>query len=134
MGCDIHAHIEQKINGFWEHYTQLDLNRNYEFFRALTNNAVRPVDWNDFEHSSLKMPEPRGIPHATSKPVQFHLRDWGTSIHSRGWIGKEEMVRIEKAFYNPKEFKPFLGYFYGNTISSLPDFVEDVRMVFWFDN
>ena len=32
MGCDIHAHLEIKIDGKWLYYSPVNINRNYNVF------------------------------------------------------------------------------------------------------
>lgn len=54
MGCDIHAHIELKVNGKWEHYSCPNIQRWYTLFTRICgvrgNDNITPID------------KPRGLP------------------------------------------------------------------------
>lgn len=54
MGCDIHAHFEIKINSRWEHYSSLNIERNYELFGYIA--GVRG--------DNKPVVEPKGLPNS----------------------------------------------------------------------
>jgi hypothetical protein len=125
MGCDIHAHVELKINDKWEHYSEPLIGRNYRLFSKLA--GVRSVP----EDDSAPIAKDRGIPQDISFITKMDLERWGGDAHSHSWItGKEaddieEWVRekLKEGFSQP----PF-GYVFGNGLGR-----DDVRVVFWFD-
>lgn len=136
MGCDIHLHIEVKIDGEWEHYGAPRCDRRYGFFGKMA--GVR---------DSVQSPivEPRGLPYDVSAITELSFRYWGSVGHTHSWLNSRE-VSILGAWAletHPDEFCPlekWLGCFlFGNGFdpnyeSHWPDGVEDFRFVFWFDS
>ena len=41
MGCDIHAHLEVKVDDKWEHHSSIDIDRNYYLFGLLVDGHLR---------------------------------------------------------------------------------------------
>lgn len=134
MGCDIHVHFEIKLNGKWEHYSQPRIERNYELFGRIAgvrNEDIRPIC------------PPRGLPRDCSITTAFCAgRAKG---HAHGWLNATE---IETVFdfhrhitkNNMLAFEQW-GYLFGNGWNNFLEFrddfpkeIEDIRMVFWFDN
>lgn len=137
MACDIHAHVEVQIDGQWEHYSVLNVPRNYALFTKLC--GVRQVEGVE------PIGPPRGIPHDITKMTKFNLELWKDDSHSHSWIDGKQAQEVEdwfnetqKARVHPAE--PW-GYLFGNSFGTpetrdprMQNRVGDVRIVFWFDN
>ena len=142
MGCDIHAHYEIKVKGRWVYYTQANITRNYIFFAKLAN--VR----NYFEIYYID--EPRGLPEDITELVKIHSDYMVADAHSHSCISSKEYAQVmefvdnfdygndtKRSVYN-WDSEPFL---FGNGFESFhkyredyPEFLEDFRFIFWFDN
>jgi len=160
MGCDIHAHLEIKIvpkdfreqvkgalsqSTGWYYYSPVKIYRNYHLFSFMANvrnydKQIRPLD------------DPRGIPEDASLITRMERDAWGMDGHSHSWLGLDELVLLKNyciknkmiswGSYKDEDFEPFLNvYLFGNYITSLkehpeeyPSELDDVRLVFWFDN
>ena len=143
MGCDIHAHIEIKVNSEWLYYTQADIERSYNTFAKMAGvrnfqDNITPIAWG------------RGLPIDISLMTKLHRKYWGLDGHSDSWLTYDEIVSLidwmsddnEGGFQSPEYI--FFGervYLFGNTVycwkkypDEYPDFIEDIRLVFWFDN
>jgi hypothetical protein len=137
MGCDIHGHIEIKLNGNWEHYSVLCIDRNYKLFekmagvRGLVKRAISP---------------PKGLPNDITPITKYDFEMWGEDAHTPSWLGAKEIERLidwgEENYLSSKrdfEYETF-GYLFGNSFMILkyprdtPKGLTDVRFVFWFDN
>ena len=144
MGCDIHVHVEVKINGTWHHYNQPDTRRNYELFAKMA--GVR--NWDDSGIEPIS--PPRGLPEDASFTTQFdNYAHWGDDGHSHSYLALPELVEL-KEWAREQNFREELpgwwfeeqfGFLFSNSITQLdeyrkgyPEGVEDVRLVFWFDN
>jgi hypothetical protein len=144
MGCDIHLHIEVKVEGKWEHYGAPNINRNYDLFEKMA--GVR----GEIENA---ISIPKGAPDDMNIITKCSYKDWGTDAHSCSWFNLEEIVKLTKwldslSLDDPKAFLPFdlehtilHTYCEGNSFAGIleypegkPKWIEDVRFVFWFDN
>lgn len=143
MECDIHVHIEIKINNKWEHYSSPDIPRNYALFERMA--GVRG------DISKAIMP-PRGIPADAHIITKAEARRWMSDAHSLLWLDStqfKELMRLVKndAFVNAHQGSgtPYnsmeWGYISGTTweyftieSDSIPAEFEDFRVIFWFDN
>lgn len=142
MGCDIHLYIEIKIDGQWYTYNHPHINRYYDLFAIMAGvrnyKEVQPIV------------EPRGIPDDVSLVCGLDYKHWYEDAHSASYLTCEEMGILHE-WYNknapdntyPNHWKYYntFGFLFGNSIEHLhkypqdyPDFVQDVRVVFWFDN
>ena len=138
MGCDIHPHIEIKINGKWEHYSVPRIQRRYSLFEKIAGvrgdiaNAIAP---------------PRGVPHDMSLVTQICWNHEKPNAHSATWLSKIEFLQMvewgNEMKNTPQEwngqFEHFeIGYLTGNSFNlykgPVPPEVEDVRFICWFDN
>jgi len=148
MGCDIHAHTEIKVDGEWLYFADNFITRNYTVFAKMA--GVRNYD--DIEPIS----EPRGLPDDISKMTRLHRDRWGVDGHSDSWLSFDEICELidwlnvempepRNRYYDwdSKWESVLLGetfYLFGNTLyywkvyrEDYPDFIEDIRLVFWFD-
>lgn len=142
MGCDIHAHVELRLaDGQWHHWNAPHIDRDYRLFAHLAgernSDHVQPVA------------EKRGLPEGLSLATRRSAEYWGPDGHGHSWIDRKEIraledwwnAHVEKkmraSFQHHLVFENAImgGYLDGNGYGhELPEGVEDVRMVFWFDN
>jgi len=147
MGCDIHAFLEIKIDDKWEHYAPLPLKRDYDFFGKLAGVRVKKYD---------PIAAGRGLPKGVSKTTDFHLIDMEGDDHSHSWISAQELYALKQWLKeresdypwgdyrdgkDRKEYHDFGLWLFENSISGFieypedrPKGLQDIRMVFWFDN
>lgn len=141
MSCDIHAHFEIKVDGEWIHYSQPAIGQNYRLFAKMA--GVRNT--NEIDPISL----PRGLPDDISLTTLLDVKYWKVSGHSHSWLNAEEIAEViqfheqivremggDVVFIHIEQW----GYLYGNGWGSFlkylqyyPDWVEDIRLLFWFD-
>lgn len=137
MGCDIHLHVEVKIEGTWEHWGNPQIDRWYSLFAKMA--GVR-ADYND-----IPISKPRGLPSDITKLTWLDSKHWGSDAHSQSWLSSQEIEEqlcpwIEEN--GEKESlrnwpEKYFGYLYGNgwdMQNAKKSGVEDFRFVFWFDN
>ena len=148
MGCDIHLHIELKIEGKWEHYGCPSIPRSYYLFTKLAGVRASNPEIEPFS-------EPRGLPDDITLLTKMAVDRDGGDAHSKSWIDSNEIDQLEEwvRTYLIKTWNRsnsnwldleahFLhSYCFGNSFAgikkypeSYPSSVEDVRFVFWFDN
>lgn len=141
MGCDIHLHIEVKVNGKWEHWSAPNVNRSYRLFALMA--GVR----NYYEIAPVA--QPKGFPEDASALTKFDYENWGADAHSTSWLSGEELDLLDSRLketlqpddqYMGLEGDVFHTYVFGNGFNvkkypgDYPVGVEDCRAVFWFDN
>lgn len=141
MGCDMHAHMEIKVNGQWHHYSQPSVNRNYDFFSALA--GVRR-----YGDTDTPIAGGRGIPTDATFTTRFdYEKGWGSDAHSPSWISDKECLKLEEQFEAHNLWCDIFdhAYLFGNYITSpmvhpsdaehiIKAGYEEARIVFWFDN
>lgn len=128
MGCDIHTHVEIRVNDRWEHWSLFNTPRHYQLFERMA--GVRGL-----AHNAIVAP--RGLPDDSTTPTKLHYDYWGEYAHSVSWLGRSELVELDKWIsenINPYSLHKYFGYLFGNDITDLPSGVDDVRVVFWFDS
>jgi len=141
MACDIHVHVEVKIDGVWEHLGAPRVMRSYRLFAKMAD--VR----NDDEEIT-PLSTPRGLPLDASGLTRFISDLDGVDGHSHSWLSASEMSDLSR-WWNEEfrgvaschRFEGEFGYLFGNSWEGWsrypedrPAGVEDVRCVFWFDN
>ena len=145
MGCDIHAHFEIKIDGKWHYYMPADIKRNYDVFSKMAN--VR-----NEEEKITPISEPKGLPIDIDFLTEFQSEHWGTDGHSHSFLTFEEIVTLIHwakemldKYESTEDAELWLfgnnGYLFGNAFehfktysNDYPKEIQDVRLVFWFDN
>lgn len=148
MGCDIHLHVEVKIDGKWEHYAAPSVTRWYQLFGAMA--GVRDTE----ERPIVK---PKGFPGDASIVTKIVRDAYGIDGHTDSWFNHDEIMmledRLEEWARTDGETRPWNTYdleggilhtyLAGNRFTSqwryddvkyLPDGITDVRFVFWFDS
>ena len=133
MGCDIHAFIEIKVDGTWHHYGPAKIKRDYDLFEYMAGVRGEVQNW-----------PPRGLPADVSVVTQLLSDHEGVDGHTHSWLNHDEMLQVieyGKRNQDGWEWLPFGVYFFGNGIEdwkdpsySFPVQIQDIRLVFWFDN
>jgi hypothetical protein len=140
MGCDIHLHIEVKINGQWHHYGAPHIKRNYRLFAKMA--GVRT------ENPGEAIIQPRGIPIDISLITKIDLDNWQEDGHHFSWLGAKEITELEdwlnlqggQAKGYDLEWDILNSFLFSNSFTGFYRYpkkeskVQDVRFVFWFDN
>jgi hypothetical protein len=139
MGCDIHLHVEVKIDDQWFHYNHIDMGRNYKVFGHMAGVRchIDPITY------------PKGLPDDISAVTKIDVQHWGQDAHTHSWLSSEEVSELTDIIMNdpecciPKDYRccDWWGYFFGNSYAGFtdypddkPDGIQDFRFVFWFDN
>lgn len=131
MGCDIHLHIEIKMNGLWRHYSMPHIERDYYLFGVMA--GVR----GDKDYMIVV---PRGLPDDISAVTAFDYKRMECNVHTPSWLGMSDIDVLREILSSPYKNleRSVLGrtYLFGNSFEQkyLPYFIEDFRFVFWFDN
>ena len=141
MGCDIHLHIEVKINDEWLHYNSPHVSRHYAVFAKMAN--VRNYDDNEI----VPISAPKGMPPDASRVTVFDFYEWDLDGHSYSWLSASEIAVLanwmkEQSWgSSPFYFEDVFGFLFGNSYPGFtkypedrPEGLQDVRFVFWFDN
>jgi hypothetical protein len=152
MGCDIHAHVEIRYNGQWEHYATPSISRWYELFGIMA--GVR--------YETKPIVEPKGVPADMSTVTRLDWERWGVDAHTASWFNEDEIDQLSawlaqrknEADPNEDTAASFLRYdlehgilnktyMFGNSLTAfkhyddteyLPKGCDAVRLIFWFDN
>lgn len=147
MGCDIHMHIEVMVAGKWEHYAAPSVDRWYRLFGLMAgvrNTEVAPIS------------KPKGFPEDASIVTKLIYEDEKLDAHTVSWLNHDEIIKLEDTLEKwseeseagkwPQydlEFGVLHTYLSGNSFTAhwryddcryLPEGIDDVRFVFWFDN
>lgn len=122
MGCDIHLHLEAKINGRWEHAGEFqDTWRCYHFFSFLAECGRGGGQSPLIENRGL----PANINPFTAQDLEYE--------HSCSWLTEEEFQNAHKAAsVGYPEIQPL----HDLQKEALGIYAEDMelRYVFGFDN
>jgi len=153
MGCDIHIHTEIKVGGVWHHFSQPRQPRAYWLFALMAGVRTSEV-------VPQRMFPQRGLPDDISFTTKLCYEDAEESYypHGQSWLTGMEMAKVieeydrlrtkdaeqrnDKSRFFSLEHESF-GYLFGNgwafdpnekDSEAYPECIEDVRVVFWFDN
>ena len=89
---------------------------------------------------------PKGLPEDISESVRLHWGDGASDWHTPSWFNAEECNKLEewlqKQDWGKKRWvENWTGWLFGNGVGAIikypndyPKFIEDVRVIFWFDN
>ena len=134
MGCDIHLHIEVKTENGWEHYASPNFRRSYSLFEKMA--GVR----GDIENA---ISSPKGFPNDASYITERSYKSEVSYAHSVSWLNVKEINELSEwiqsqpgdGLSNDLEHGILHTYLEGNSFcGDFPDWIKDVRFVFWFDN
>lgn len=140
MGCDIHFHVEIKVDGEWQHYGHINVGRNYRLFGIMAGVRSHDVD---------PIVDPKGLPDDMNVVTKMDAEQWGRDGHTHSWLSSEEVFLLTEAIKEDggitgrSDFEccDIWGYLFGNSYSGFIRYpedrmpgVEDFRFVFWFDN
>lgn len=137
MGQTIHAHVEVKVDGKWEHFNAPLVERNYTLFSLLGSEAL------DCVQKSAAVID--GIPDDISVLTRmcFAQDQFMYKPYHLGWVSSHGLRLLQEEYReatpdvsvleNDFEHSIFRCYVGGNAIS-MHDGFDDSRLVFWFDN
>lgn len=144
MACDIHLHIEVKIDAQWHHLNAPSIDRNYRLFSRMGD--VRQCDEIVLEPLSID----RGLPEDATFITKFDCERLGHDGHSHSWLSsrevgtliktREKWDRWDRKNSHGSSMSDIFGYLLGNTFDGFVDYpedrqgIEDFRFIFWFDN
>lgn len=130
MGRDVHVHLEVKVEGKWRHYSTSDPDRVYWAFELLQADRAHP----------------RGLPRDATFVTKFRTRLWGGDGHSHDYVTKDELDELARRFElatkdHGSYYKTLDDWLRLHVFDSCvympedwPPGVQDVRLVYWFDN
>lgn len=139
MSCDVHGFVEVKVKGKWQAYSAIKTLRDYTLFARMA--GVRGDE--------DPIAEPRGFPEDAAMITRLEYEWWGSDAHTPSYLTAKEVALIENeaAKIDPALCRNYLlsvapfGYVCGNSIRNIskypedcPKWIDDVRLVFWFDN
>jgi len=144
MGCDIHCHIEVMIADEWVYYSPGHMSRDYDVFAKM-------ADVRNYSGGIVPISQPKGIPEDVTYMAWLHSEHDGPDGHSHSWLSSSELAELfnfmdDLGYTLWRDTYPFtefhvwlfgnhIGYYIENRGSEdYPDFLEDIRLVFWFDN
>lgn len=151
MGCDIHAHVELRYQGNWEHYAMPNIRRWYDLFGIMAGvrSEIKPIV------------APKGVPDDMSVITRLDWERWKVDAHTASWFNEDELDELQKWLdeqkkqadgkeerYSIFQFDLEAGvlggtYMFGNSLTAfkhyndvdyIPKGADAVRLVFWFDN
>lgn len=151
MGCDIHLHIEVLVKGEWLHYGAPNVGRWYRLFGAMA--GVRSL-------KETPISPPKGFPEDASIVTKLIRAHDGADGHSDSWLSHDEIMQLEDRLRRWEKEDPdptldpfrnrydleagvlhtylagsgFTAHWRYDDIRYLPEGIDDVRFVFWFDN
>lgn len=149
MGCTLHAHIEVKHNGKWDHFAAPNVDRNYLLFAVMA--GIRKKDMNEqlgpLDPCEITtIPWKKGLPYDMSDITRICHKEESDDyrLHHEGWINRPCIGMLQTELnryiglenkYGPfdLEMDIFHTYINGGSLAACCGF-EDVRIVFWFDN
>lgn len=141
IGCDIHVHIEVKMEGEWRHYSNPHVERNYRLFSLMAD--VR--NYKDLEPIS----QPKGLPSDVTYLTRVDHEHWGVDVHDESYLTIGELIELKYRWKKLNHKNPmnefleivFHTYVFSRGITGWYEYpsdnhmdIEDLRIVFWFDN
>jgi len=133
MGCDIHPHMELKINGKWFYVGEVAHGRNYNLFGHLSGVRGDDDKYFDTEYDGVYLPRD------VSNDVSKEYEGWEGDAHTLtivtfngliGFIEEREadlLDGLQKRHSSPHAWLKLMR--------KLIKFgVEDTRLIIWYDN
>jgi len=131
MGCDIHLFVEVKTKNGWEVYTNPKIKRNYTLFTKMAGVRKRKIE------DIVPISEPKGLPSDMTYVASMSFQT--DKYHSMSYLNRGEILQLYD-FVQDNELGDLEGtilncYLEGNSFAGdLPEWMSDIRFVFWFDN
>ena len=138
MGCDIHLHIEVRVNGKWEHYSNPSISRWYDMFAIMANvrnnSGIKPIS------------NPKGLLEDCNLITNIACIDFGSDGHSHSYLSAEEIITLDNWVFgnggdwpdNDLEYKILHTYLEGNSFSGFSKLRGKISIEFsrqkWFSN
>jgi len=132
MSCDIHMHVEIKIQDTWYHYNAPEVSCWYDLFAKMAGvrGHVTPIA------------SPRGLPSNIS--IVTAIAAQAQDSHSHSYLMSSEVIKLKEWVKEVSDtdfpFEDEFGFLFGNTYPGFqypgvfPLELQDFRFVFWFDN
>ena len=143
MGAAISAHVEISIGGQWHYYGQLDLLRDQAVFDHLRGREVTD-DLTEEDLEALHEVMPRGfdLPTDTTAVTRLFYEARPDDTHDPCWLDAAKLQALVRyAYHHSGETKLALQDFFSvswlewaETSDGVPDAIEDVRLICWFDS
>jgi hypothetical protein len=137
MGCDIHIHSEVKINGKWEHLSEIEMDRSYEVFGYMVAGHSR-----SYKLDEKPLAKERGLPDDINILTKVLLNS--NAEHTFSWLNSKETEKLYQKYFEKEKLDLWIhnlqgirfSYFdYDNGfLESNIDEIEDFRIIFGFDN
>lgn len=126
MGCDIHLHLERKVNDRWEHWKEIDICMSYELFGYMVNGHPRAFK------NQIGLFDARDIPldiNPLTKELLYRDAD-----HTFSWLTYQEALKLKDLLDFDVEFldADVIDYLYEE--DNEEDKKIELRFVFGFDN
>ena len=137
MGCNIHGHIEvrqypEHSPNYWYSVHPITNYRNYIFYAVIAD--VR----NGFDLPIIS--KPKGLPNDVGMMAKIDSKEMGLDGHSHSWLTYDELLNYTWIYRTPDfvvydEVHPYFKALMSELDCLVNEFgVENVRVVFWFDN
>lgn len=137
MGCDIHLHIEIKLDGIWHHYGNPKIKRDYWLFEKMA--GVRGKQEN-------AIVAPKGLPDDVTPVTALSKARMGNDAHTPSWLNVKEIQTLVYWLNQRTDIHGRMDlendllqtYLFSDAFvwegKVAVEGVQDVRFVFWFDN
>lgn len=139
MGCDIHEHIEIKIDGEWVFIGGIYIGRDYSLFGVLAGVRDEEVECvSKGGHKGLPDDLSQGMIELMEGDTDWEAGQWHADNHSHSYLNLDELKLAKKVYKIYMKKIKYTRVFPINIkalekLKEMP-FVTDVRFVFWFDN
>lgn len=154
MGCDIHSFAERrnKETNKWEVVRECMTLDDFDKKWYKKEKGDSPFDWRHYsmfgflagvrDQTIEPINEPRDIPEDVSQEVLTEYDYWQDNAHSASWLSLRELVEFDYdknctgEEYISESYREMLNdlfFVHLEDLKALGD-LDDVRVVFWFDN
>ena len=97
MGTTIHAHIEVKLNGKWEHFAAPSVKRDYRIFVAISSERI---DGLSPKHRPVPVSKHHELPEDASAVTRACAEhDRGLGVHGFGYLEAEDIAKLQDELY-----------------------------------
>jgi len=92
MGCDMHLHVEVKIEGEWHHYSRPEVFNAVNAFYAFMGSE------RGFDFDIKPMIAPRGMPKDATAITKLMESDWEGDSYSHSYVMGDELAELDKCW------------------------------------